>query len=259
MDSLKEPLHILITGTAAGFELILVLIFPSCCPNSPFWPHSTCPSHCSSHRPSHCPSHCPSGPLCCPSFCISCCSHFPSLSYCPINLSFLLSFSHIFLLIIPTSHAAQDESHRASIRLQKCIDETKKILVLPENPDDDEVKKQQQKFIGKEKGKRNSFAGHQNRRETPTTHPGGGPVKDLMNGMGPSPLMGGGGGGFGGPGGFGGGGPPGGFGRMSSPMGGGGGGPPGRGFGAGSSGGYAGGPEEGMFGGEGPPGPFPDA
>jgi hypothetical protein len=51
---------------------------------------------------------------------------------------------------------ALDESGRASIRLQKGIEESKKLLVLPENPDDDEVKKEQQKFI-EEKKKRASM------------------------------------------------------------------------------------------------------
>lgn len=178
---------------------------------------------------------------------------------------------------------AQDESHRAAIRLQKCIDETKKILVLPENPEDDEVKKEQQKFIEEKKNKRNNSANHQSRGGF-GNHVGNLAGHGGLGGFG-GHGMGGGAGGMGGGGmgglGMGGGGMGAvgmggasgggmalgggvknlmnsmsapaplmsgggsGYGRMSSPMSGG-----GRGFGAGASGGYAGGPEEGMYCGE---------
>jgi len=158
---------------------------------------------------------------------------------------------------------AQDESHRASVRLQKCIDESKKLLVLPENPEDDEVKKEQQKFIEDKKNRRSSahssqggggggFGSHGSHGGGAlggfgggghVGGGGGGAVKNLMNSMQtPAPLMSGGNVGNFHP-----------YGRMGSPMGGG-----GRGFGDGSSGGYAGGPGDGMFGGEGGPGGFSD-
>jgi len=71
---------------------------------------------------------------------------------------------------------SMDETQRASIRLQRCIDEAKKILILPDNPEDDEVKKEQQRFLEDNKKRRQG--------SLPPRNVSGGPTPLMVTGGG---------------------------------------------------------------------------